>query len=163
MVAWCAPTWNGVGYNWATQVPKGYTGSPRTFTHMYAKHYPSPAETAQLVARDHASLLRRILAWQQVVYTDASLPVWLRESLVNILHLITEDGLWAQAKPPSRLGAGEGRPVRDDRVSAGMPADRVHPVLVLRQHAAGLFLPRAGPLDAARLQGLSVSGRGARR
>ncbi len=100
VVAWCAPTWNGVGYNGATSVPKGCAGSPRTFTHMYAKHYPSAAETAQLIAKNHASLLRRILAWQQVVYSDSSLPVWLRESLVNMLHLIAEDGLWAQAKHP---------------------------------------------------------------
>ncbi len=100
VLAWSAPTWNGIGYNWAAEVPKGYKGSARTFTHMYAKHYPAATDTLDIIALNHASLLRRILAWQQVVYTDASLPVWLRESLVNILHLITEDSLWAQAKPP---------------------------------------------------------------
>ncbi len=89
-----------MGYNWATHVPNGFAGSPRTFAHMYAKFYPSPAETLSLVARQHESLLRRILAWQQAVYADASLPVWLRESLVNVLHLIAEDGLWAQAADP---------------------------------------------------------------
>jgi uncharacterized protein (DUF608 family) len=41
-----------------------------------------------------------VLAWQQVVYAERQLPAWLRESLVNILHLVTEDGVWAQAKPP---------------------------------------------------------------
>ena len=61
---------------------------------------PDPCETALLVAREHRSLLRRVLAWQQVVYADSSLPIWLRDSLVNMLHLITEDGLWAQAKAP---------------------------------------------------------------
>jgi uncharacterized protein (DUF608 family) len=99
-LTWCAPTWNGVGYNGATSVPDGYSGEPRTFTHMYAKHYPSAEKTAQLVARRHATLLRRILAWQQVVYTADALPLWLRDSLINVLYMITEDGYWAQAKAP---------------------------------------------------------------
>lgn len=100
VLTWCAPTWNNVGYNWATRVPQGYTGPVRTFEHMYAKYYPDPVETARLLAKEHGSLLQRVLAWQQVIYTEASLPVWLRESLVNMLHLIAEDGMWAQAKSP---------------------------------------------------------------
>ena len=108
ILAWSAPTWNGVGYNWATEMPTRHCkGSVHTFTHMYAKEYPSAKNTVQFVAANHASLLRRVLAWQQVVYTDSSLPVWLRESLVNILHLITEDSLWAQAKPPVPAWAKE--------------------------------------------------------
>jgi uncharacterized protein (DUF608 family) len=91
VVTWCAPTWNAGGYNWAEAV--------NSFTHMYAKHYPSARQTAETLAQNHKSLLQRIIAWQQVVYTDAMLPVWLRDSLVNNLHLITETGLWAQARP----------------------------------------------------------------
>jgi uncharacterized protein (DUF608 family) len=53
-----------------------------------------------MLAKDHDALLRRIIAWQKIVYAEKSLPVWLRESLVNVLHLITETGLWAQAKSP---------------------------------------------------------------
>ena len=71
------------------------------------RHYPSALDTCRLVTKNHASLLRRVLAWQQVVYTDSSLPVWLRESLVNILHLITEDSLWAQARAPIPAWAKE--------------------------------------------------------
>ncbi len=100
LLTWHAPTWNGVGYNGAAAVPEGYSGEPRTFTHMYAKHYPNAEKTARLVARSHASLLKRILAWQQVIYAENRLPVWLRDSLINVLYMITEDGCWAQAKPP---------------------------------------------------------------
>lgn len=89
---WHAPTWNAGGYNWA--------GAEHTFTHMYAKHYRGARQAAELLARDHESLLRRVLAWQQVLYAEPSQPVWLRDSLVNVLHLIAEDGLWAQARPP---------------------------------------------------------------
>ncbi len=92
VLAWHAPTWNAGGYNWAA--------APHNFTHMYARYYPSPRQTAEMIAKDHDALLRRIIAWQNVIYTDSSLPIWLRESLVNVLHLITETGLWAQAKPP---------------------------------------------------------------
>jgi uncharacterized protein (DUF608 family) len=92
ILAWHAPTWNAGGYNWA--------GADHTFTHVYAAHYPSAVAAAEKLARDHHTLLQRVLAWQQVIYTEAQLPVWLRESLVNVLYLIAEDGLWAQAKPP---------------------------------------------------------------
>ncbi len=70
------------------------------YTHMYAARFQGAADTANYLARDGESLLRRILAWQEVVYSDASLPPWLRDALVNILHLITEVSVWAQARPP---------------------------------------------------------------
>ena len=91
-VTWCAPEWNAGGYNWA--------GAAHRFSHMYARHYPSARRAADVLARNHEAFLRRILAWQRVITTEAALPVWLRDSLVNNLHLITETGLWAQAKAP---------------------------------------------------------------
>ena len=93
ILAWSAPTWNADGYNWSD--PK-----LNHFTHMYDKYYPKASSTAELLANNHAALLKKILAWQQVVYTDSSMPVWLRETLVNGLHMITEVGMWAQAKSP---------------------------------------------------------------
>lgn len=92
VLAWHSPTWKGGGYNWA---PDG-----NVFTHMYVKHYPSALEAAQILAKSHASLLERVLAWQSVIYTENRLPVWLRDSLINVLYLIAEDGYWAQAKAP---------------------------------------------------------------
>ena len=92
VLAWHAPTWNAGGYNWA--------GAPHTFTHMYARHYAGAHQTAEILAKNHQQLLKRVLAWQKVVYAEEKLPLWLRESLVNVLHLITETGMWAQAKPP---------------------------------------------------------------
>ncbi|MFH0962388.1 MAG: GH116 family glycosyl hydrolase [Planctomycetota bacterium] len=100
VVAWHAPTWNSVGHNAAACAPEGYSGEPRTFTHMYARHFSSAEEAGELLGRTHESLLRRILAWQGVIYAEKKLPGWLRDSLVNVLHLITEDGLWAQAGKP---------------------------------------------------------------
>jgi uncharacterized protein (DUF608 family) len=105
VLTWAAPTWNSVGYNWATKVVSGQGEAdkstlPRTFTHMYSKYYPDAAETARLLARDHQKLLDRTIAWQQAVYSEVTLPVWLRDSLINILYIITEDGYWGQKKAP---------------------------------------------------------------
>lgn len=92
LLTWCAPDWKGGGAPAAK--------SSNTFTHTYARHHPSPTETARLLASRHESLLNRILAWQQVVYAEKQLPIWLRDALINNLYMITETGLWAQAKPP---------------------------------------------------------------
>jgi hypothetical protein len=86
VLAWFAPMWIGEG--------------PHTFTHMYAARFKSALEVAQFLSRDHESLLRRVLAWQEVIFSERNLPVWLRESLVNILYLFPVNSLWAQARPP---------------------------------------------------------------
>jgi len=86
VLAWYAPLWKGEGTH--------------CFTHMYATRYPDSLAVAQVMARQHASLLKRVLNWQQAVYTHEKLPVWLRETLVNNLYLINEVGMWAAAKPP---------------------------------------------------------------
>ena len=91
VLAWYSPEWKGGG---------GALYGGNTYYHKYAERYKSSYEVAEFLAENHESILARIIAWQEVVYSDESLPVWLRESLVNILHLITEDGFWAQARPP---------------------------------------------------------------
>jgi uncharacterized protein (DUF608 family) len=94
MVTWCASQWSGGGNNWSTR------SGMQTHTHRYATRFPDPIKTAVIMAEKHESLLKRILAWQSVVYNEKPLPIWLRDSLVNNLHLITEDGMWAEAVPP---------------------------------------------------------------
>jgi uncharacterized protein (DUF608 family) len=86
VLAWFAPWWIGEGVH--------------TFRHMYATRHESALDVARYVARDHHSLLRRILGWQEAVYGDDSMPVWLRESLINILYLFPVNSLWAAARPP---------------------------------------------------------------
>ncbi len=91
-LTWHSPQWIGGGHPGSTE--------GNTFTHMYAAHHRDALAACRTIARDHADLLRRVLAWQEVIYADASLPVWLRDSLINILHLVTETAMWAQAAPP---------------------------------------------------------------
>ncbi len=91
VLAWHSPQWSA-------------NGTPNLqgdcFSHMYAARFGHVSEVVELLIDQHASLLRQILSWQQVIYSERSLPAWLRDQLVNILHLITEGGVWAQAKPP---------------------------------------------------------------
>ena len=67
---------------------------------MYAAHYPDSEAVAAFLAQNQASLLRRILAWQEVIYTEKNLPGWLADSLINNLYLFPECSIWAQAKTP---------------------------------------------------------------
>jgi len=70
------------------------------FHHRYALHHPSAEAAARYLARSHAELLSRVIAWQEAVYQHPGMPGWLADSLVNSLHLITECSVWAQAQPP---------------------------------------------------------------
>jgi len=91
VLAWYSPVWMGGG----TMISGG-----NAYTHMYAARYGSAPEVARYLAREHENLLRRIISWQEAIYSDGELPLWLRDSLVNVLHLITETSVWAQARPP---------------------------------------------------------------
>jgi uncharacterized protein (DUF608 family) len=113
LLAWYAPIWEGVTKSWSgrdevddkgihhlTWIGSEWAGDTHYFTQMYAARYGSAVDVARRIAVEHEALLARILAWQEVVYSEEDLPVWLRDSLVNNLCLIAEDSYWAQAKPP---------------------------------------------------------------
>lgn len=91
VLAWYVPTWGEATYHT-----------------MYAATYGSSADVANDLAARGDGLLKRVIAWQQAVYTEKSLPLWLLESLVNNLCLITEDAYWAQSKPPIEFGGPHG-------------------------------------------------------
>ena len=91
VLAWYAPEWEGTG--------TPFTGGSK-YSHMYAANYADATAVAGFLAQNHASLLRRILAWQEAIYTDKNLPGWLADSLINNLYLFPECSVWAQAKSP---------------------------------------------------------------
>lgn len=70
------------------------------YTYKYTERFNNAMDVAEFLIRGHDSLLRRILAWQEAVYASAELPGWLQDSLINALHLITEDSVWAAPRPP---------------------------------------------------------------
>jgi uncharacterized protein (DUF608 family) len=92
VLTWWCPQWNGKGVPW---IEGGHW-----FTHTYALRYRSARDAAVALAQRHEGILKRIIAWQSVIYDEQALPIWLRDSLINILYLITEDGMWAAADGP---------------------------------------------------------------
>ena len=72
----------------------------KRFTHMYATRFANAAEVADFLARNHESLLDRIMAWQAAIYNDKGLPGWLADSLINAFYYYAPCSMWAQAKPP---------------------------------------------------------------
>lgn len=76
-------------------IPGRETDEGERYVPMYATRYEGPVDVARKLARTHRSLLRRVLAWQEVIYDAEEYPVWLRDSLINNLALIPEDSFWA--------------------------------------------------------------------
>ena len=64
ILAWHSPQWHSGGHADADE--------GNLFTHLYAKLYPSCLTAANTLAEGHESLLRRVPAWQDVLYADES-------------------------------------------------------------------------------------------
>ena len=91
LIAWYAPQWIA---GWP------YGSNERRFTKMYTTRFADAAEVADYGARNHVALIESVVAWQDVVYADESIPGWLRDGLVNSFHLIPECAFWASPRPP---------------------------------------------------------------
>jgi uncharacterized protein (DUF608 family) len=112
VLAWYAPTWKGAEKDRLPILQSHYAGGSATewkaskwstenyYTLKYAERYGDALDVARELAQNHASLLQRVLAWQDVIYSERSIPVWLRDSLINNLCLLAEDSVWVQARPP---------------------------------------------------------------
>lgn len=105
VLAWYAPVWEGAEKKHPGAQPKTtwltpeWMGETNYFTHMYAARYRSAEDVARRITAEHKDMLRRILSWQNVIYSS-NLPTWLHDALINNLSLITENGYWAQAQRP---------------------------------------------------------------
>jgi uncharacterized protein (DUF608 family) len=74
-------------------------GSGRVEKHFYAERLEDAKAVAIHAATQHAAWLRRILAWQDVVY-GSELPPWLQETLINAPYALTKNSLWlARTRP----------------------------------------------------------------
>jgi uncharacterized protein (DUF608 family) len=70
------------------------------YQNIYATRFKDALAVARRMARDHGELLERIIAWQNSIYADPDLPGWLADSLINMLHMITEVSYWAAPRQP---------------------------------------------------------------
>ncbi len=81
---------------WDSDFPYDGTAD-RSFTNHYTEKFSDVRGVVEFIIHNHESLHRRICNWQSVIYNDDSLPEWLREGLINSLHLITKCSFWASA------------------------------------------------------------------
>ena len=72
----------------------------KRYTNFYVARYGDATEVAARMARDHEKLLRRVLAWQEVIYADPDIPGYLQDGLIQTLCMIPETTYWAMAKGP---------------------------------------------------------------
>ncbi len=111
ILAWYSPRWQGGTVEFLQkwfegegpgpyEIPGRKNESVNYYYQMYATRYRNAADVARHLAREHESLLRRVLAWQEAIYTEQRLPIWLRDCLVNTLNIIAENSYWAQPRPP---------------------------------------------------------------
>src|SRR5690606_16634392 len=90
VLAWHAPYGNADG------APDCTPG--KAFKHMYAGRYASALDAAKHLVSGRQTLLKRVIAWQEEIYSDDQIPGWLADCLVNNLHLITEASVWGQSE-----------------------------------------------------------------
>lgn len=83
-LAWYVPQWR----------------STFTYTRQNIIRYRNADDIVSSINDNHAQLLNRIYRWQDVVYQEPNLPLWLKDSMINSLGLIAEDSYWAVAQPP---------------------------------------------------------------
>lgn len=62
--------------------------------HQYANWYADSSAVARQLIDRWPALLRQTGRWQETIYQDAALPVWLRDQLVNSLYSLARNTAW---------------------------------------------------------------------
>ncbi|OHB83055.1 MAG: hypothetical protein A2V98_24345 [Planctomycetes bacterium RBG_16_64_12] len=74
-------------------------GSGRVEKHKYSERFADAKAVAAHAGRNCGDWLRRVLAWQDVLY-GSGLPDWLQEELVNVPYTLTKNSTWlARTRP----------------------------------------------------------------
>ncbi|MGD0090984.1 MAG: GH116 family glycosyl-hydrolase [Planctomycetota bacterium] len=82
-------------------------GSGRVEKNKYAERFNDAQAVAARAAAKHQEWLRRVLAWQDVIYGSA-LPDWLKEELVNVPYTLTKNSVWLAKTRPDDWWAKRG-------------------------------------------------------
>lgn len=93
VLAWYAPHWIGSD-------DLHYAHYYSTFAELRGIIGGDSSKAAIYLAQNHEKLLNKIIAWQDVIYSAAELPGWLRDGLINSLHNIAEDSFWLSSETP---------------------------------------------------------------
>jgi uncharacterized protein (DUF608 family) len=81
---------------WESDFP--YDGiADRSFINHYTENFPNVRSVTEYIWRNHQILHQRICQWQSAIYNETRIPEWLRDGLINSLHLISKCGFWASS------------------------------------------------------------------
>lgn len=109
VLSWYAPVWDANGTPGAGDVEpfapfaahqNSFTARNKSFRHMYTTIYNNATDAANYLVNNYDSLLHRILAWQEVIYTASDIPHWLGDALINNLMYLPRCSAWSQAIHP---------------------------------------------------------------
>jgi len=105
LLTWFAPNWRGEGAFALQPMPtfmaSGVAKAPElTYQYMYTERFQDALDAARELGLRSDELYKRLLAWQEAIFSEEKLPSWLQDALVNNLALITECGLWAAPREP---------------------------------------------------------------
>jgi uncharacterized protein (DUF608 family) len=106
VLAWYAKDWLGGAYDEIKHFDETWVKNDfvlnrvgrkdRTTYHPnYTRRFSGPLDVVRELSRNHDSLLKRVIAWQNAIFHDDALPVWLRSALVDNLSQFAEDSVWA--------------------------------------------------------------------
>jgi uncharacterized protein (DUF608 family) len=87
--------------------PRLREGSGRIEKHKYAERFADAKAVAAHAAKSSQAWLRRILAWQDVIY-GSDLPGWLQEELINVPSTLAKNSLWLARTRPDDWWGPEG-------------------------------------------------------
>lgn len=119
VLSWYAPVWRswyGTPERFARRLAHPEYGPAihweqlpeRRYINKYRDRFADALDVARQVASEHESRLARIIAWQQAVYEQDRLPGWLRESLVNIFHILAQQSFWIRSPDENYWWGEEG-------------------------------------------------------
>ena len=103
VLAWYAPQWKATA-----EKPWDTIQIGSLLVNMYSTRFDSAGDVATYLARNHNSLLDRILAWQQVVYGEKQIPGWLQDSLINVTSVLAQESFWVKSANPDHWWGEEG-------------------------------------------------------
>jgi uncharacterized protein (DUF608 family) len=106
VLAWYATDWLGGAYDEIKHFDETWTKNDfvlsrvgrkdRTTYHPnYTLRFNGPLDVVHELVQHHQSLLSRVIAWQEKIFDNDSLPIWLRSALVDNLSQFAEDSVWA--------------------------------------------------------------------
>jgi uncharacterized protein (DUF608 family) len=114
VLAWFVPEFTGGAYDEIKHFDETWTKNEftlaksdrharSTYSPEYLNRYRGPLDVVQELAATHQTRLKRIQAWQEAIYAEQTLPIWLRAALIDNLSQFAEDSVWA--KPEGELAA----------------------------------------------------------